>query len=185
MRLTLYVFIVACGTDTVVLTGIPEEHSIEHSANEQPLQIDGQTSVGNQYQKPAGIFIDAHHLGNREYSKSRPELLEQFGSLKQSTELPGDNGTEYEFERGSLRVADDQIYMIHIPLPAPSRRTLALQQLGFPPFGDRYLSTHQEYRINNEWGYRRIRLYRVEQESELVNAVEIWRWIPGENAQRR
>ena len=185
MRIALSLFMAACMTETVVLTGIPEDPILAETDDEQERATQARQADPSPYQKPAGVFIDVHHLGMREYTTSRPELLAQMGALQQTTTLPGDNGTEYIFERGSLRVADDQIYMLHVPLPAPSRRPDALQTLGFPPYGNRYLSTHQEYRINNEWGFRRIRMYRVDQESELVDAVEVWRWIPGENALRR
>ena len=75
--------------------------------------------------------------------------------------------------------------MLSVPLPEPLRRTDALELLGFPPQVDDTIVLHREYRLNHEWGFRRIRMMRLGQDNELVDKVEAWRWVPGERSSRR
>ena len=44
---------------------------------------------------------------------------------------------------------------------------------------------HREFRLNYEWDHRRIRLKRVDRDSELVKEVEAWKWVPGATGSRR
>ena len=107
------------------------------------------------------------------------------GQLAESIELPGDNGTELRFVRGAVRVVDDRVYMVRVPLPEPVRRGAALEAVGLLSSTGKYLILHREFRLNNERGFRRIRMRRLDRDSELVTEVEAWRWIPGERGSGR
>ena len=99
--------------------------------------------------------------------------------------MPGNGGRELTFDRGKLRLVDDRILRIYVPLEPPLRRTAALEATGFPPASGRYITLHREYRLNHEWGFRRVRLMRENRQSELVNAVDAWYKVPGETAAPR
>lgn len=132
------------------------------------------------YQRPAGVVVDARYLGGKTYSEVREVLSEQLGALLSATDMPGDGGRELVFERGKLRVVDDRIFRIYVPIEPALRRTAALEAVGFPPASGRYITLHREYRLNHEWGFRRVRLMRENRRSELVNAVDAWYKVPGE-----
>ncbi|RME21560.1 MAG: hypothetical protein D6798_17825 [Deltaproteobacteria bacterium] len=134
------------------------------------------------YVRPPGVLVDVHALGGRSYREMRDVIGEQLGDLIEVVPLAGGGGQEMRFERGRLRVVEDRIYMVAVPLPSPMRRTDALVALGFPAQADRYVILHREYRLNNAWGFRRIRLKRVGPDTELVREVEAWQEVPGEPA---
>jgi hypothetical protein len=85
-----------------------------------------------------------------------------------------------QFIHGTIRVVDGRIYMIRVPLLRPMRRTEALEEAGFPPYSSGVIRSHREFRINHEWGFRRIRLRRAGPDDELVVQLEAWRWLPKE-----
>ena len=74
--------------------------------------------------------------------------------------------------------------MIKISLPTPVRRSTALIQTGFPEQVDKYIDTHKEYQLLNEWGFRRIRMRRQSKDDELVKSLEAWKWVPNEKVRR-
>ncbi len=180
--------LLCCQEPEPVLPGIPPEALLAgtSSAEERREQLteDPPQEIAPAYTRAPGVYLDVHYLGGRSFQESRQEVLEQLGALLSSRALHNE-GTEMTFERGIIRVSDEQIYMISVPLPEPLRRSEALQLLGFPPYVDRYITLHREYRLNHEWGFRRIRMKRQDRDSELVTNVEAWRWIPGEHAQHR
>ena len=56
----------------------------------------------------------------------------------------------------------------------------ALQRLGFPAFTGGVIRTSRDYRINNVWDFRRVRMIRAGRDEEKVSQVEVWRWLPRE-----
>ena len=127
------------------------------------------------------MLIDVHPQGGQSYREARDVVVEQLGELQSADELAGDNGRLMRFENGAVQVVDDEIVMLRIPLPSPMRRSEALEALGFPPYVGRYITLHREYRLNHEWGFRRIRMSRESRSSELVTQVEAWFRVPGES----
>lgn len=171
----------ACGGDEPVLSGV--------SANAPPLDAPGSDAAAEgeapaeagTYRKPDGVYIDARHLGGKRYQEVRDEVADQLGALQSSQDLPGDNGRELVFERGTLRLLDDQIILVDVELPTPLRRTEALAALGFPPATGRYLTLHREFRLNHVWGFRRLRMMRENRHSEDVVRVAAWYRVPGDD----
>lgn len=180
--------LLGCRQETPVLTGIPAAPILKGtaSAQERRVQIaeDLPEVTQDDYEKPAGVYIDLSHITSRSFRDSRDLIADQLGELIE-THARHDGMTEMTFERAVVRLSDDRIFMIRVPLPEPLRRSDSLQLLGFPMFVDRYITYHNEYRLNHEWSFRRIRLKRQSPESELITEIEAWRWIPGEHAQRR
>jgi hypothetical protein len=140
---------------------------------------------GRVYQKPDGVFVDVHFLCGQDFERVRDQLSAQMGGMLEAVELEGKNGRELRLERGLVRVVDDRVYMIRVSLPEALRRAEALAATGFPPAVGQYITTQGEYRLNQEWGFRRVRLKRLDTRSELVTQVEAWRWKPNEHSGRR
>ncbi len=170
----------ACGTGEPVLVGIPSEPLLE-----TPATVAEEAAEPVPYARPENVWVDVRHLCGRSYTSSRGEIGLQLGELQSSNELKPSEGRELQMTRGTLRVHDDRVYMMRIPLPEPMRRTDALIALGFPTQTPRYITIHREYRLNHAWGFRRVRLRRLDRLSELVTEVEVWRWMPGEHSGRR
>lgn len=173
-----------CQREEVVLQGVPAQPLLQErrGADEQQSALAEPSAVDPAagYALREGVYVDVQALGGRSLRAWRDVLGEQLGALRSTTELPGADGVEMSFERGTIRVADDRVYMLRVPLPEPLRRTDALERLGFPGIADRYVILHREYRLNNEFGFRRIRMKRQGADNELVTEVEAWERVPGE-----
>jgi hypothetical protein len=127
------------------------------------------------YTKAEGVYVDAFFLGGRRYDAVRAEIEHQLGALVE--ERPGEGKiVELLFERGTLRLHDGAVHMVEVPLPEPVRRTEALGLLGFPPAVQEYKSFALEFRLLNERGFRRIRLFRQERGSEDIVRVQAWKF---------
>ena len=133
-----------------------------------------------EYQKKEGVYVDVRYLGGRSWTDAQPTLSEQLGDLQDSLELPMRQGTRYLYDKGSVYIYEDQVYRIDLALPEELRRSQVLQILGFPEQVDKYLITHREYVLENEWEFRRIRMKRVGTENELVKEVSAWKFSPQE-----
>jgi len=179
--------LLACGGDDPIVTGVPARPLLADADEAVAVGEAGPEAAAEAepYRKADDVYVDVQRLAGRSFQEERAELGEQLGSLLSSHELGGENGRELEFTKGTLRVADDQVYMVRVPLPHPARRGEALEMTGFPPQVDRYITLHREYRLNHQWGFRRIRMRRADAESELVTEVEAWRWVPGEHTTHR
>jgi hypothetical protein len=183
-------FAVGCGGDPPVLPGVPlqpllvEPAARTDAGDTEPVARSSRTTNPDYYEKPDAVWVDVMMLGGRPWRDVRGEVANQFGALAETIQLPGDSGTEMRFARGTVRVADDRIFMLRVPLPEPMRRGPALEAIGFPPYTGKYLEMHREYRLNNERGFRRLRMMRLDRQSELVTEVEAWHWIPGEHGRR-
>lgn len=189
----LFALLAACGGGDPVLQGVPTDQLLSPAtpaaaaprAEDPDATQDGRSANPELYSRAPNVWVDVNHLAGKQWSEVRREAAAQLGPLAQSVELPGDNGTELRFARGSVRVVDDRVYMMRVPLPEPMRRGPALEAIGMAPNTGGYLIMHREYRLNNERGFRRIRMRRLGRDSELVSEVEAWRWIPGEHGNRR
>lgn len=169
-----------CGAEEPVLQGVPDQAILQArpSASERAARSEDAKPAAT-YQKPPGVRVDVMALGNRSFRQNRDLLVEQMGALQGVEELPG-GAQRVRFAGGEVEVKDDVIYMVRVPFSPPVRRSEALELLGFPVFVGRYLTLHREYRLNNTWGFRRLRLRRVDAESELVDQVEAWHHLPDE-----
>jgi hypothetical protein len=189
----LIAMLAACNGSDPVLQGVPNDQLLSPSgpaaaaapAGDPEATPDGRSANPEFYTKAPNVWVDVNHLAGKQWSEVRTEAADQLGPLAESVELPGDNGAELRFARGSVRIVDDRVYMMRVPLPEPMRRGPALEAIGMPPYTGGYLIMHREYRLNNERGFRRVRMRRLGRDSELVSEVEAWRWIPGEHGNRR
>jgi len=179
----------ACGPAQPVLSGIPAQPLLggdEPEASDQPEDGSGTgTTDPRSYTTPAGVLLDMRYLGGASYSASRDVISQQLGSLVAVVDLPGEGGQLLTFPQATLKVEDDKIYMLSLTLPEPMRRSQALEALGFSPYVGRYVTLHREYRLNNTWGFRRIRMMRASTDSELVRSIEAWHSVPGQPGPQR
>ena len=178
----------ACGSDEPVLTAVPEPGaaSTTDPTPGEPLLSEktGTTpapEAPQPYRKADGVLVDVRYLGGKVYGEVRDVVADQLGALQSSQDLPGDNGRQMVFERGELRLVEDRIIRVRVPLEPALRRADALQATGFPNAVGHYITLHREYRLNHEWGFRRIRMMRENGTSELVTAVDAWLRVPGEH----
>jgi hypothetical protein len=126
------------------------------------------------YQKPAGVYVDVHFLGGRKLTNVRDIVAEQLGSLLQ--EKAEDDGVRrLTFERGEVKLIDDELAVVDVPLPEPLRRSEALALLGFSPLADRYLALTFEFRVTQYQGFRRLVLHRVAREAEEVERITAYK----------
>ena len=169
--------IIACRETSPVLQGIEEPGLLQDIT---PVQENRTVKKEAVYEKAAGVYIDIFYLGGRSFTEMRGVLAQQLGNLRETTELPLNNGMLYLYERGNIQVLEDEIYQFKIPLPEPMRRSQAFQLFGFPEQIDKYMITHKEYRVENQWEFRRFRLRRESQKNELVTHFEAWKWVPNE-----
>ena len=182
------VLLVACTGDAPVLQGVPDDRILTAPPAEvaqEESAVARRSANPKLYVKPDELYLDAAWITGRGYQEARAVVSQQAGALIRSQPLSDGRGDELVFERATLRVLEDRIYRVELPLPEPTRRDLALSMLGFAPAVGEWLSTHREYRLNNERGYRRIRMQRMDADTELVTQVEAWKFIPGEHGNRR
>ena len=154
----------------------PTEAQVTERRQRQALRASPENLIAT-YKKPEGVYVDARYFGGRNYEMVRDQLVAQLGALQDSEDLQW-QGQEMTFELGSVRVKDGEIYMIEIPLPEELRRTDALAVLGFPPAARDYTDLTHEYRLNNAWGFRRIRFLKVAPGSEMIRTVQLWKSEP-------
>lgn len=175
----MLLLLLACTTPTPVVQGIhPSETTEQITARrkQQELRASPQNLVVN-YEKAEGVYIDVRYFGGKAYNDVRAALGEQLGALLSEKDL-GEQGEEMSFERARLRMKDGKIYMLEVPLPEPLRRTEALGVLGFPPADREYMNLTLEFRLNNAWGFRRIRFLRAERDGEEISSVQAWKEDP-------
>ncbi len=174
------VALAGCGPEEPVLQGVPAEALLasQPSAEQRAASADRlNRSATEPYLKPEGVYVDVLYLGGASFRLNRDVLADQLGALQAVEDLP-DGAQRARFERGEVQVKDDAIYLVTVPLPQPLRRSEALNALGFPAYVGRYVSLHREYRLNNTWGFRRLRLKRQSPEDELVTELEAWHTVP-------
>ena len=156
------------------MSGIPQQPLLVPAADTPERS----TKEPEPYVKPADVYVDVRHLCGQKLDSVRVELNEQLGDRQSVRELGEVNGRELQFIRGTVREVDGTIYMVSVPLLEPMYRRLALQQSGFPAFSGGVIRLSNEFRINNSWDFRRIRMKRIARNEEMVSEIEAWRWIP-------
>lgn len=175
--MTLLLLALGCGDPEPVLQAV-EPPSTPEAVAEKRAAAERRTSPANVeaiYQKPEGVYVDARYLGGRGYDAVRPEIEQQLGAVVEERP-PASGGREIVFERGTLRLVGNRIQMVEVPLPEPLRRSEALARLGFPPATRDYKELALEYRLLNEWGFRRIRFVRAARDSEEIVRVQAWKF---------
>lgn len=161
----------SCRSSEPIIQAVDEKPAIREEVIPQKKSIDTQKS---------NILVDVFYLGGRSYTTSQGRITEQMGLFQEMIALPMGQGTKYIFEKGHIRVLDDEIYMIHVKLPNPKRRSETFQLMGFPEQIDNYIITHREYIVKHEWEFKRFRLFRDAKDNELVTAFEAWKWDPSD-----
>ena len=185
--ITVSLFIGLCFAcdDSQPVGGVPDAPLLNPDGD-PGLQLDApESNTPKEYEKASNVLVDAHFLGGRSFRNTRGEISKQLGALVSTRTLPSGRGDELQFARGTIRVVEDRIAMIRIPLTEPMRRSQALESTGFPIMVDTWTTTHREYRLNHEWGFRFMRLKRLGPDSEFVTEVEAWKWRPREHSLRR
>lgn len=152
---------------------------IEKQRVEAELKHHPNTAAALVYQKPEGVYVDARYLGQQTYSVARAEIEAQLGAVVKQSVLPVGQGEELQFERGTLRVSNDRIYLVDVLLSEPVRRDQALGLCGFPSSSAMNWSEFSgEYRLLNQWGFRRVIFERKARDSEDIVRVQAWRALP-------
>jgi hypothetical protein len=177
MSLWLTILVLSCSPPEPVLSGIPAAPILTPDAEEP---AGPERSAPKVYVKPDGVDVDVRHLCGKRIEEVRAELHQQLGDQENVRDLSGNHGREIQYTRGRVRVADETVYMVSVPLNEPLYRREALQRLGFPAFTGGVIRTSRDYRINNVWDFRRIRMMRSGRDEEKVSKVEVWRWLPRE-----
>ena len=169
------VTVLGCEPPEPVLSGIPGtpilEDVVEKERPAKPPRI---------YQKADDVSIDVRHICGKRIEAVKTQIHEQLGEKQSQRKLQGNRGREIQYTRGRIRIHDGIVYMVSVPLNEPLYRREALQLLGFPAFTGGVIRTSREYRINNVWDFRRIRMKRTGRDEEKVTEVEVWRWLPRE-----
>ena len=177
MYLWLTILASACSPPEPVLSGIPSAPIL---GEDEDIQTERVVETPRVYEKPNGVDVDVRHICGKRLEAVRTALHEQLGEQETVRDLSGNHGREIQFTRGRIRVADETVYMVSVPLNEPLFRREALQRLGFPAFTGGVIRTSRDYRINNVWDFRRVRMLRAGRNEEKVSQVEVWRWLPRE-----
>ncbi len=166
----------ACDPPEPVISGIPSQpllSPIEETEQKKPRSPPP-------YAKPTDVYVDVRHLCGKRFESIRDQIYEQLGAKQNTRDLGEVYGQEIQYTRGRIRILDGVVYMMSIPLLEPMYRRQALQQTGFPAQTSSVLSYSGEFRFNNQWEFRRIRLKRSMRDAETVSEVDVWRWLPRE-----
>jgi len=174
--LLLAAVFVACDPPEPVISGIPSQPLLSAPEEEAPKK----PKVSKPYVKPQDTYVDVRHLCGQRLESVRDHIHDQLGRRQNTRDLGEVLGREIQYTRGRIRVLDGVVYMMSIPLIEPMYRRQALQQTGFPAQTSNVLSYSGEFRINNQWDFRRIRLRRSQRDAETISEVDVWRWLPRE-----
>lgn len=166
----------ACDPPEPVISGIPAQPLLSPD-DETPKQ---ETKTVARYTKPKDVYVDVRHLCGQRFEVIRDQLYDQLGARQNTRDLGEVYGKEIQYTRGSIRMIDGIVYMMSIPLLEPMYRRQALQTIGFPAQTSNVLSYSGEFRINNQWEFRRLRLKRSARDAETVKEVDVWKWLPRE-----
>ncbi len=170
-------YLFACGTPEPVLRAVeptPAAEAVAERRQEAELRATPEV-IDVRYVKPEGVYVDVRYLAGRQWRSVRAEVEEQLGAVVEEREGAG-GGQEVLLERGTIRLHDERIQMVEVPLPEPMRRSDAMAVLGLPPPTREYQAFSMEFRLLNQWGFRRIRFIRVEPGSEDIAKVQAWKF---------
>lgn len=162
----LLAFLLACDPKEPVLSGLAP-----------PLEADGEVQP-EPYSKGEGVYVDVQYLAGKGWDEARDEVSVQMGDIVSIEELDPRDGREIRLERGFLRTKEGRIYVVYVDLPRPMRRTAALSATGLPPHADDWHAFTHEYRLRWHSGFDRIRMGRIEGDSQMVAWVEALRFNP-------
>lgn len=168
---------IGCGEPPApVLSAMPAPASVD-AVTAKRLEQERRTTPGAVdpgYARADGVYIDLRYFGGRSWDAARAEVERQFGPVMEETTPAGAATGERDVRllRGSIHLRDNRIQKMTVPLPEPVRRSEALALLGLPPFVGNYNSLALEFRLTNEWGFRRIRFLRTERGAEEIESVE-------------
>ena len=130
------------------------------------------------YEKPPGVYVDVAYLCGRSLDAVRDDLSAQLGDIQASTTLSPKDGRELKLERGMVRVKDGRIYLVHVDLEGPLRRSTALQAVGLSPTVRKWNAFTHEFSTRHHAGFERIRMGRLEPDGEAVVWVEVMKASP-------
>jgi hypothetical protein len=170
---TALAFEAGCDGSEPVLSGVKDVPSVEQVEMKHKAEVlrASPKAIDAAYAKAAGVYIDVRYFGGRDWDAVRDEVERQFGAVK--AETPGVTGERViELERGSIALRAGKIQTVIVPLPEPMRRSEALAALGFPAFVEKYNELSTEFRLTNQWGFRRITFVRASRGAEEVVRVE-------------
>ena len=174
--LLVQTLLLGCNPPEPVLSGIPTAPILDEPVENEEAPM----AEPKPYIKADNVDVDVRYICGKRLPTIKTQLFEQLGQQQSERLLNGNLGTEIQYTRGRIRIQDNTVYMMSIPLNEPLYRREALQKLGFPPYTGGVIRTSREYRINNVWDFRRIRMKRTSRNEEKVTEVEVWRWLPRE-----
>ena len=185
ISLILFLSLHACRDQEPVLVGIPPAPLLSQAQSAQQKRSIPKPKIEvKHYKKPEAVIVDVQAFGGKSFHEVQPYLVDQLGGFVSKHPLSPKDGERRVYERGEVRVVDDEIYMIRFQLPEAMRRNKALQAAGFMEQIDEYIITHKEYKALHQYEFVRLRMLREDKESELVNIFEAWKWIPVDRASR-
>jgi hypothetical protein len=150
----------ACTSDPVLV-------GLKDLVVEEPVSV----AVTEPYEKPKGVFVDVSRFGGRQWNQIRGEVEKQMGELRAKVDH-GRDGMELRLARGSVRILDDQVQIIHVELPYVMRRSQAMEAVGLPPQVREWHGNERDWVAHHAFGFERIRMGRDAPDSELVVWVE-------------
>ncbi len=160
----------ACGPPEPVLPGVVSDQK----RTQEGLRV----REPEPYNKPKGVYVDVPHFCGKSFEAVRDDLSEQLGDIRMSKELNSKDGKELKLDRGMIRVKDGKIYLVRVELKVPLRRSSAMQAVGLPVTVRKWNSFSREFNTRHHAGYERIRMGRLESNSEAVVWVEVMRSSP-------
>jgi len=150
----------ACSSDPV-LVGLETLPSEEESA----------ALMSKPYEKAEGVFVDVSRFGGRHWNQVRGEVEKQMGTVRAKVDH-GRDGVELRLARGSVRILDDRVQILHVDLPYVMRRSQAMEAVGLPPQVREWYGNERDWVARHAFGFDRIRMGRDDLDSELVVWVE-------------
>ena len=152
-----------------VLTGLAEDPSGEPGIEASEAFV---------YERPEGVLVDVPYVVGKSLDVARATLEEQMGAMSGVQALGSREGREIRFERGRVRELDGSIYLVHVDLPRPMRRSEAMRTVGLPSQVREWLGAALEWRTSWVHGMERVRMGREERGSEFVLWVEVRKYNP-------
>lgn len=172
----MLIFVLACTSapvvqvvdDTTLLSSVL-------SAEEQRTEL---KSSNQAYTKAENVQVDVAYLIGRLHNDVALTLSEQLGPLEQKLVLDMDMGSKMIHRDGTVSVYRGEIYELTVKFEPALRRGEALESIGFPPYADRYLKTHREFRLENVFECKRFRFIRAEKHSQEIAEIKVMKWSP-------
>ena len=163
--------LLACEPTEPVLSGVA------------PPEVQHEPIDGDFYVKAEGVYVDAQYIAGKSWGLVRDEVNAQMGDVAEVKDL-GRDGRQITLERGHIKESEGTVYLVHVTLPRPMRRTAALHATGLPPQADDWHAFTHEYRLRWHGNFDRIRMGRLEADSDMVAWVEAKRYDPRSSLQQ-